>query len=328
MTATNANAPRPAGEGAGKGTKKEKRKNYDRDGLWKDLIGRFFYPLLKRALPELYEAADTGREQKLLDKEFRDILNTADPEIRTSPHFADYVLEVPLKNGNAEWVLLHIEAQGQKGGNFPERMNHYRSLIYAHYRKEPVALAIITDRRPGNEAPHYSHSHFGTEIIYRYNNLVLADVRDEELQASGNPADLALYAAKCSLKAKRELQKYNYLRTLTGILAERGWGMDDKRDLLLFLERIMALKDKELRMQYREYQEQLDREGKIVYVSVAEEYYTAKGIEKGIEKGIAKGIEKGREQMAKKLLARGDYSPEVISEIADLPVERVRALTD
>jgi hypothetical protein len=44
-------------------------------------------------------------------------LNTADPEIRTNPHFADYVLEVPLKNGSVEWVILHIEAQGRGGGN-------------------------------------------------------------------------------------------------------------------------------------------------------------------------------------------------------------------
>jgi hypothetical protein len=35
-------------------------------------------------LPELYDDADTGTEPRFLDKEFRDILNTADPEIRTS----------------------------------------------------------------------------------------------------------------------------------------------------------------------------------------------------------------------------------------------------
>ncbi|GHT02821.1 hypothetical protein AGMMS50276_32840 [Synergistales bacterium] len=63
----------------------KKKKRFDKDSLWKDLIDRFFYPLLKRALPELYEKADTKTKQRFLDKEFQDILNTADPDIHKSP---------------------------------------------------------------------------------------------------------------------------------------------------------------------------------------------------------------------------------------------------
>ena len=36
----------------------DKRGRFDYDGFWKDLINRFCYPLLKRAVPELYEKAD------------------------------------------------------------------------------------------------------------------------------------------------------------------------------------------------------------------------------------------------------------------------------
>jgi hypothetical protein len=53
-----------------------------------------------------------------------------------------------------------------------------------------------------------------------------------------------------------------------------------------------------------------------------------RGIERGLEKGIAKGIEKGKEETAKKLLARGDYSLEAISDIVGLPLERVKALVN
>ena len=47
-----------------------------------------------------------------------------------------------------------------------------------------------------------------------------------------------------------------------------------------------------------------------------------------VEEEIAeeRGFERGKEEMAKNLLVRGDYSLEIISEIADLPVERVRML--
>ena len=126
------------------GDSPDKQGNFDHDGFWKDLIKRFFPSLLKFALPELYEKADLTKEPRFLDKEFTDILNTGDREIHTSPHFADLVLEIPMKNWGVEWVLFHFEAQGPWGGNLAERMNHYRCLIYAHYRKEPVALAIIT----------------------------------------------------------------------------------------------------------------------------------------------------------------------------------------
>jgi hypothetical protein len=296
---------------------KEKIERFDHDGLWKDLIRRFFYPLLMRALPELYAEADTECEPYFLDKEFTDILNTADPEIHTSPYFADYLLEVSLKNGEAERVILHIENQGSGGGNLPERINHYRCLIYAHYRREPAALAIITDRRPGNEALFYSHSHYGTEVTYRYNNLVLADIDDRELMSSDNPIDLALYAAKCASRSKEELQKYNYLYKLTDLLGERGWDMEDKRNLLKFLERIMNLKDAQLRIKYEEHLEQLDKEEKIMYVSVVEEKYVAQGMEKGMEEMAKK--------MARNLLAKG-VSPDIISESAGLPMEKIQAL--
>jgi hypothetical protein len=303
----------------------EVKERFDHDGLWKDLIERFFHSMLKRALPELYEAADLTKKPRFLDKEFRDILNTADPVIHRSPHFADYLMETALKDGGEEWLLFHFEVQGKGGGSLATRMRHYNSFIYAHYKREPTALAIITDKRPAGEPEYYSHSRYGTEIVYRYNRLVLAELNDEELQASDEPFDMLLYAAKCAMRSKNELQKYTYLRTLTGRLSERGWDMQDKRDLMLYLERIMNLKDEALRLQYREYQESLDKEGKILYITVAEEFYTAKGMEKGIEKGMARGMEKGKEEMARKLLAKG-FSPDVIAESADLPLDRIQSL--
>jgi hypothetical protein len=230
----------------------DNKERYDYDGLWKDLIERFSYYLLKRAVTELYEKADTAKNVRFLDKEFRDILNTGKQELRANPYFADLLLEIPLKNEDTTWILFHVEAQqGYGGGNLAKRMNHYRCLIYAHYQKEPVALAIIASGRKKEER-HYEHAHFGTEIVYRYNNLVLADLDDDELQSSDNPIDLALFAAKCAMKAKEEHQKYRYLRELIGLLAEHGWNREDKRDLLLFLERIIDLRDKELEKQYTE----------------------------------------------------------------------------
>ena len=299
----------------------EKKKNFDHDGFWKDLIERFFYSLLKRVLPELYERADRETAPRFLDKEFRDVLNTSNPEIHNSPYFADFVLEVPLKNGGAEWVLLHIEAQGRGGRSLAVRMYIYKSLIFAHYQREPVGLAIITDKRPAKESAYYAHKHYGTESIYRYNSLVLPELDDKELLASDNPIDIVLYAAKFALKTKEELRKFNFLRKTVGLLNERGWSTGEKRDLLLFIERIVNMRDETLITRYREVLEQENREGKAMYVPLLLRDSAAEIEQRGIEKGI----EKGKLEVARNLLASG-MPPEVIAKSANLPLNQIQGL--
>jgi hypothetical protein len=294
-----------------------KKKNFDSDGFWKDLIERFFYHLLKRALPELYEKADRTVPPRFLDKEFRDILNTADPEIHNSPHFADFVLEVPLKNGVAEWVLVHIEAQGRGGGNLAVRMYTYKSLIFVHYQREPVALAIITGKRPANEPAYYSHSGFGMESVYRYNNLILLELDDNELLASDNPIDLVLYAAKFALKTKEEHQKFSFLRNIVGLLNERGWSMEEKRDLLLFIERIVNMRNKVLITQYKEFLGQENKEGKSMYIPLIMRDSAAEIKQSGKEEATR--------EIARNLLADG-IPLEVIAKSTKLPLDQIQGL--
>jgi hypothetical protein len=56
-------------EKMGQNDTSEKKKHFDYDGLWKDILDKFFYPLLKRALPELYEKADKTKRPTFLNKE-------------------------------------------------------------------------------------------------------------------------------------------------------------------------------------------------------------------------------------------------------------------
>jgi hypothetical protein len=39
----------------------------DYDSTWKDVIEKYFYPLLKRAIPELYEDADIKKPPRFLE---------------------------------------------------------------------------------------------------------------------------------------------------------------------------------------------------------------------------------------------------------------------
>jgi predicted transposase/invertase (TIGR01784 family) len=230
-------------------------------------------------------------------------------------------LEVPLIGGDTEWVILHIEAQGPKGGNLAVRMRTYEALIFVHFQREPVALVIITHKRPANEPAYYSHKRFGTESVYKYNNLTLWELDDDELLTSDNPIDLVLYAAKFALETKKEPQKFDFLRKTVGLLNERGWSMEDKRDLLLFVERIVNMKDETLITQYREVLEQENKEGKAMYIPLI----MRDSADQIRDEGRKEGRDEGKKDMAKGLLARG-VPPDIIAESAELPLDTVKAL--
>jgi hypothetical protein len=81
-------------------------------------------------------------------------------------------------------------------------------------------------------------------------NLDLPQLDDKELIACDNPFALFLYAAKCSLKAKKESQKLIYLDKLTDFFGQRGCNPEKKKGFLYFFERIINLEDPELKLEY------------------------------------------------------------------------------
>ena len=249
----------------------------DEDSLWKDIVERFFYQMLERAMPTLYVDTDTDAQPRFLDKE----LKKATYAMQGGKHIADFLVEVPLKNGTCEWILLHIELQGRGGESLPFRMFHYKALIFAMYKRESAALAILTDQRPKEEPEFYESELYETSVTYKYKRLVVSELDEGELLASGNPFDLALCAAQRALKSKQdERKKHSYLKELLGFLGDRGWSHDDKHRLLLFIEKIINLHDAELILDIVKYQEELEKEGRIMYVSWRRESTGTEGYEK------------------------------------------------
>jgi hypothetical protein len=206
----------------------------DDDSAWKTLVKKFFYEMLQRCIPDLYEAADRSRAPNFLDKELRAIGQGVKKRKRT----VDFLVSVPLKDNSPDEILfLHLEVQGRGGGSLPERMFRYMALIYAMWGKNVAALAIMTDKRSRKEPEFYESSLFGTRFKYEYNRLVIPELCLPDLVTSENPFDLALYAArKASLSRDDEKKKHVYLRELLDLLSARGWSHEEKYDLLFFME--------------------------------------------------------------------------------------------
>ena len=117
-------------------------------GIWKDPVKQNLPLLLKRMIPDIYEDVDFSQEIKFFDKELQDTIQVSLGAEHKSAQFVDTLVQVPLKSEKNQWVLLHIEIQGKGGEDISLRMILYCCLIFAHYRRMPVALAILTDKRP------------------------------------------------------------------------------------------------------------------------------------------------------------------------------------
>jgi predicted transposase/invertase (TIGR01784 family) len=325
--------------GAGKTYRTKDAKNppiprRDDDGAWKFLIGKFFYDMLRRCLPLLYENADIGKLPVFLDKELNEIRGRVKGKKRT----VDLLVSVPMKNGTDEWVWLHLEIQGRGGGDLSSRMFQYMALIHARYGKPLVALAIITSKRSKTEPEFYKSSLFGTEVTYTYNRLVVEDFDPVILEESDNPFDLALLASqKAMLSERDEAVKFAYLKELIRLLGDRGWDHEAKHDLLFFMEAIINLTDETLMEEIQIYEESLQKEAKIMFVTYAEQVGRKKGREeghkegrkKGREEGLALGINRGRDEkqreIARSMLA-DNRSAEEISKYTGLSIEEIESL--
>ena len=250
---------------------KEQKERADYDGMWKDAIERFLPRLLERVLPDLYADVDFSIRPEFLENELRDIAQfDNNPAV-----YVDELIRLILKNGGDAWILLHIEIQGPGGDPISGRMFNYMTLIHAHYHKLPVALAILTSRRPSEVIGEYSvENPYGTKLSYTYNCFEVYAQDDDKMLQSDNPFDLIFYAVKNTSKNSQK-KKYALLLKLVKILASKGWSESDRRDLFSFIIRTVNLTDTELQQKF--VAEIKKGENKMAELTFVEKYFKDEG---------------------------------------------------
>ncbi len=113
-------------EGSGK-----KRQRDEYDPPWKEMIGDYFAEFLAFFFPEAYAEIDWQRSYEALDKELHKIMRDAEVGRR----IADKLVKVWLKDGEEQYVLIHVEVQGRKEADFGERMFVYNYRVFDVYRR-------------------------------------------------------------------------------------------------------------------------------------------------------------------------------------------------
>ena len=97
-----------------------------KDQVWKSAIENYFEEFMQYFAPDISRDIDFSKGYVNLDKELARLA----PKSEQMHRRCDALLQVTMKSGEEEYVLIHIEMQGYDDREFAKRMYQYLSLIH------------------------------------------------------------------------------------------------------------------------------------------------------------------------------------------------------
>lgn len=286
------------------------------DSIWKVVMEEVFDDLMRFVYPDADQVYDLGRRFEFLEQELAQL--DPDPEEPSDTRYADKLVKVFTKEGREEWVLVHLEIQGDTWPKeaFAERMLHYFYRIFTKHRKPVSAVAIFTGQY-GQGMPNRFHYEFHkTRLLYEYHTLSVLDYQDGELIENNNPFALVVLGAKTSL-LEEQIPEKDLLRRKLLIAKElfkRGYSNKKVRAIYRFLENVILFEDPENNLIFSKETKSLDKNNVM-------------GIDEYVKQ---EGIKETQEKFVKSLLSNTDFSEVKIAELAGVSmsiVEKVKKET-
>jgi hypothetical protein len=216
------------------------------DILWKAALEDLFDDFLRFFYPEADELFDLEKGFEYLDKELEQLFP---PEADNyAPRYVDKLVKVSTREGDEEWILIHVEVQGYTDQDFAKRMFQYYYRILDKYDKPITAFAIFADNNKNFHPKHYERTFLGTKIYYTFNTYKIIDQDDVELEASNNPFAMAVLTAKLSLSrpALKDQQLFDLAYDLAKRLLTKQMPKGKIRKLMNFLRHYMRFENKEI----------------------------------------------------------------------------------
>jgi hypothetical protein len=164
----------------------------DYDSPWKEALDRYLEPCLAFFFPRVHADIDWARGHEMLDKELQPIVRQA----KHGRRHVDKLVKVWLTTGEEKWLLIHIEVQASKEGEFPERMYVYNHRIFDRYGREVISLAILADDDPAWRPSRYEYARWGFRAGIEFPVVKLLDYAPKylELEADPNPFAVVVLA--------------------------------------------------------------------------------------------------------------------------------------
>jgi hypothetical protein len=292
----------------------KKRKS---DILWKVIMEEVFPDLLRFVFPDADEVYNMERGFEFLDKELAEL--NPQPEEEKDSRFADKLVKVYHRDGAEEWVLLHVEVQGdtQDRDTFAERMYTYFYRIRDRYPGRLVSALAIFTGQDGNRMPaKYSYDYRGTKLTYEYPTMSILDYSDEELDNSNNPFAQVIIAARLRLKEEKvsDEELLNFKLLAARKLQEKGFPMDKIRAIFNFLRNYVLFEKPETSRKFDYLFRQTDKASVMNTV----EYLKAEGREEAKIESATTFVEN--------LLKGSDFSVEKIAFLANVSIDFVNEI--
>jgi predicted transposase YdaD len=268
----------------------------DYDGAWKELLEVYFRPFLEFCFPDAARRVDWIQPIGFLDKELQEVVRDAE----SGKLQADKLVEVHCLDGQEEWLLIHVEVQGQPDPKLPRRMYDYHHRICDRYLKPVVSMAVLADERVDWKPSVYEAEHWGCRLRFEYLVCKLIEIPPRRLEQEDNPAAVVIAAYLATLKTADDMVRRKQLKwQLTRRLFERGYQRKDILEVFRLVDWLMVLPES-LTVAFRRELIQYEQEKAMPHLTSIEELdlkeIRQEGLEKGLEKGRLEGRQEGRQE--------------------------------
>jgi len=244
-------------------------------------------------------------------------------DAQLGPRRVDKLVRVKRRNGEAAYVMVNVEIQGQYEVAFSKRMYVYNYRLFDRYDRKIVSLAVLTDDRKNWKPQKYGYELWDCRVSLEYPVIKLLDFQDDfdKLEQNDSPFAIIIMAhLKTAATRNKSDERFRWKLNITKMLYQRGYSKQAILNLFRFIDWLMVLPE-EMERNFSERLTEYQEERKMRYVTNIERF--------GIEKGIEKGLEKGFQQEAYKLLARllkkrfGDLPEQTLEKMRNAPVEEL-----
>ena len=303
------------------------------DILWKGIIEEIFVDFIHFIHPGIDRLLDFSKGYTFLDKELEQVFPPENEEFKS--RYVDKLVKMYTLQGAEEWVLLHIEVQGQYTADFGQRMFTYFYRIFDKYGKRISAYAIFTEASTIMRTNVFKLEFLGTKLSYQFNTYKISNQRTEDLLASNNPFAIVVLAARTALSA-RTIQSsdehdsflINLKFELVKQLYAKNFPRQKIRSVLKFIKNHVRFENKENNGTFEIKLQELKpiRETMGIEEQIRE-LIRDDAKEEGLEEGLAKGLAESKlklQSIARNITLNLGYTQKQTAQMLQISVKFVR----
>ena len=257
----------------------------DYDSPWKEMLEAYFPDFLAFFFPALHAAIDWSRGYQSLDAELQQIVHDA----TLGRRFADKLFQVWRHDGSPQMVLIHVEVQGQRDPEFPERMYVYNYRTFDRYRCLVLSLAVLADTSRSWRPDCYSATFLGHEVLLKFLMVKLRDYWPQWHALAAHPNPFAVIT-RAHLQAQRTrrhpAQRLQAKVTIIRQMYRRGFARQQILDMFRFIDWVMRLPTA-LDRQLQTTLAQIEAETQMPYITSIERLSLEQGRQEGRQEGEA-----------------------------------------